>query len=717
MKGIRLKSMYILILLPLYSGVLLAENGYRLWLRYDKISDSKLLDSYNSFLTGIVMTGNSETIKAAHEELLGGLNGLLATDFTQRFKTTGKGSLIIGKASDLKENLNSALKEKLKGLGKEGFLITSDNRSVIITANEDIGILYGVFRFLKLLQTNQSIEKLNISDAPGTRIRILNHWDNLNRTVERGYAGLSIWDWHRLPGFQDPRYKDYARANASVGINGTVLTNVNANSLVLTGEYLPKVQALARVFRPYGIRVYLTARFSAPVEIGNLKTADPLDPEVRAWWKKKTDEIYHFIPDFGGFLVKANSEGQPGPQNYGRTHADGANMLAEALAPHDGIVMWRAFVYDNNVPEDRAKQAYNEFKPLDGKFLPNVLVQVKNGPIDFQPREPFHPLFGAMSHTPLMMEFQITQEYLGFAVHQIYLGTLFEESLQTDTYSRGKGSTVARVTDGTLENHTLSGIAGVANIGNDINWCGNIMAQSNWYAFGRLAWNPYEKAGNIADDWLRMTFTNEPAFIDPVWRMMMMSREAAVNYMTPLGLHHLMGWSHHYGPGPWVADKPRADWTAVYYHKADSLGIGFNRTSSGSDAVSQYARPLADLWNNLESCPEKDLLWFHHVSWNYRMKSGKTLWEELCRHYYAGVDSVRRMQQLWEKTKPYIDNRRFQLTKMLLSMQEKEAIIWRNSCVLYFQTFSRMPVPGDLEQPDKPLDYYRNLKYSFVPGN
>ena len=704
-------------LLLLSSKSILAEDGYNLWLRYEKIADARLLSLYNKSITEIVVKGNSETLKVAGEELKLGLNSLLGKNFQVRNQSTQNGSLIIGKSSDLTAILNSEIKSQLKNLGKEGFIISSNKNSIIITANEDIGVLYGTFRLLKLLQTNQDIVNLNIVDSPGTKIRILNHWDNLDRTVERGYAGFSIWDWHRLPGYLDPRYTDYARANASTGINGTVLTNVNANALVLTEEYLVKIQALAKVFRPYGIKVYLTARFSAPVEIGKLKTADPLDSEVKAWWKKKIEEIYSYVPDFGGFLVKANSEGQPGPQNYGRNHADGANMLAEILAPHDGIVMWRAFVYDNNVPDDRARQAFNEFKPLDGKFLPNVLVQVKNGPIDFQPREPFHPLFGAMPKTPLMMEFQITQEYLGFAVHQVYLGTLFEECLKADTYVKGKGSTVAKVVDGSLENHTLTGMAGVTNIGNDINWCGNPIAQSNWYAFGRLAWSPQEKAETIANDWLKMTFSNKPEFISTVKEMMMMSREAAVNYMTPLGLHHLMGWSHHYGPGPWVNNKQRADWTAVYYHNADTLGVGFNRTSTGSNAVSQYAQPVADIWNNIETCPQEYLLWFHHVNWTYKLKSGKTLWEEMCYHYYEGVDSVRKMQQLWEKAKPFIDDQRFKQVKMLLAMQEKEAVIWRNSCVLYFQTFSKMPIPKDLELPDKTLDYYINLKYSFVPGN
>jgi alpha-glucuronidase len=567
-----------------------------------------------------------------------------------------------------------------------------------------------------LLQTEQSVENIAITSAPAIQHRLLNHWDNLDRTVERGYAGFSLWDWHRLPGYIDQRYIDYARANASIGINGTVLTNVNANAQVLTEPYLKKVAALANVFRPYGIKVYLTARFSAPVEIGGLSTADPLDASVRAWWKRKADEIYTYIPDFGGFLVKANSEGQPGPQNYNRNHADGANMLAEALAPHNGIVMWRAFVYSNDVPEDRAKQAYNEFKPLDGSFAKNVLVQVKNGPIDFQPREPFHPLFGAMPKTPLMMEFQLTQEYLGFATHLVYLAPLFKECLDADTYTKGKGSTVARVVDGSLENHSLTGIAGVANIGNDRNWTGHPFAQANWYALGRLAWNPSLSSETIAEEWIRATFTNDEKSVPTLKDMMLASREVTVQYMTPLGLHHIMGWNHHYGPAPWIKDKPRADWTSVYYHQADEDGIGFNRTATGSKALLQYTPDVQKIYSTAETCPEEYLLWYHHVAWSYKVKSGQTLWDELCHRYYQGADSVRYMQQQWNTLKGIVDEERFQQVSSLLAIQHQEATWWRNACVLYFQTFSKKDIPSGLEKPDQPLEHYQSLEFPFAPG-
>lgn len=705
--------------LSFFSNVGFAEDGYRLWMRYDALPVKKRSEYLNS-IRQVVFQGNSEMLSVAKHELTIGLKGLFSGSFAFTIGPKNR-TLIVGtpKSSSLIAKLN--LDQKLSSLGEEGFLIlsigTSDKKQTIIAANTDQGVLYGVFNFLQLLQTHKSIASLNILSAPKLKLRVLNHWDNLDRTIERGYAGFSLWNWHKLPDYLDPRYTDYARANASIGINGTVLTNVNANALFLTEEYLLKSKALAAVFRPYGIKVYFTARFSAPIEIGGLKTADPLDPEVKLWWKNKADEIYKHIPDFGGFLIKANSEGQPGPQNYGRNHADGANMLADAVAPHGGVVMWRAFVYDNKVPDDRSKQAYNEFTPLDGTFKENVLVQVKNGPIDFQPREPFHPLFGKMPKTPLMMEFQITQEYLGFSTHLVYLGSLFKECLNSDTYAKGKGTTVAKVLDGSVDNHSLTGMAGVANIGNDRNWTGHIFGQANWFAFGKLAWNHELTGEQIAEDWIRMTFSNDPASIDPIKNIMLMSREAVVNYMTPLGLHHLMGYSHHFGPGPWVANKQRADWTAVYYHKADSLGIGFNRTKTGSNAISQYYPELQNKFEDLNTVPEKNLLWFHHVGWTHKLKSGRTLWEELCYKYYEGVDSVQSMRKIWETQKNKIDFERFNQVQTFLKMQEKEAILWRNSCVLYFQTFSKMPIPKGLEKPDQSLEYYQKLKYSFVPGN
>ena len=545
---------------------------------------------------------------------------------------------------------------------------------------------------------------------------MLNHWDNLDRTVERGYAGFSLWDWHKLPDYLSPRYTDYARANASIGINGTVLTNVNANALVLTPMYLEKAAALADVFRPYGIRVYLTARFSAPVEIGDLETADPLDPDVQAWWKAKADEIYRHIPDFGGFLVKANSEGQPGPQDYGRSHAEGANMLADAVGPHGGVVMWRAFVYSAEEPEDRAKQAYNEFVPLDGTFRDNVLIQVKNGPIDFQPREPFHPLFGAMPETPLMMEFQITKEYLGQATHLAYLAPMWEEVLDADTYARGEGSLVAEVIDGSLHDYELTGIAGVSNIGTDRNWTGSHFDQANWYAFGRLAWDHRLSPAEIAESWIRMTFPTDEDFVEPVQEMMLESHEAVVNYMTPLGLHHLMATGHHYGPGPWVDNLSRADWNPVYYHRADSVGIGFDRTASGSDAVSQYHAPLDSIYGHLETVPQKYLLWFHHVPWDYEMPSGRTLWNELVHRYSQGVEQVHEMQATWASLEGMIDQERYEQVEAFLAIQAQEAKWWRDASLAYFRTISNRPIPEGYEEPEHSLEYYKSLEFPYAPG-
>lgn len=709
----KLKLVYIAALI-LCMPMLHAENGYDLWLRYQKVDNSQLLNSYSKTLAKLNFPVNSATLTEAKKELQQGLNGLLDTNLPE---TDGisKGTLLVGTPASSKVLSGiHAITNEISGLGDEGFLIktlkVNGTPYTVIAARKDMGVMYGVFHFLRLLQTQSDIKELNITQVPKLQRRMLNHWDNLNGTIERGYAGYTLWDWQRLPGYIDPRYRDYARANASIGINGTVLNNVNANARSLTTEYLIKAAALADVFRPYGIRVYLTARFSAPKELRALNTADPLDPEVRQWWKDKVKEIYKYIPDFGGFLVKANSEGQPGPQDYKRTHADGANMMAEALEPYGGIVMWRAFVYENSRNVDRAGNGYEEFKPLDGKFNKNVFVQPKNGPIDFQPREPFHPLFGAMPQTPLMLEFQITQEYLGYATNLAYLGPLFEECLDADTYTKGKGTTVANVLEDYNRSHGISGIAGVANIGTDINWCGHLFGQSNWYAFGRMAWNPELSSEEVADEWLRMTFNNNTSFVNPIKEMMQQSRETVVNYRNPLGLNHIMNFATHYGPGPWYKDP---HWDAKDYHKADETGIGVDRTSKGSNVVNQYAKPLAEILENLNTCPQKDLLWFHHLPWDYKMPSGKILWDELIAYYYKGVDEVRGMRKLWDSMEGKIDVERFNHVKQLLKVQEDEAIWWRDGCVLYFQTFSKRPIPSQYEHPQHTLEYYKRIPFPY----
>ncbi|MEN2402498.1 alpha-glucuronidase family glycosyl hydrolase [Flavobacterium sp. MC2016-06] len=698
-----------------------AQKDYKLWLQYDKIANTDLRTKYLSDIQGIVSLGNSETAVTSSKELENGLTEMLGTKITVKSKLDQASSIIIGSESSLNSEIQKASEIDFNQINDEGFIIKSisikNKKHILISGKKDVGVLYGIYSFLRLIQTNKSIQNLDIIDSPKTNIRILNHWDNLDRTVERGYAGFSLWNWQKLPDFIDQRYIDYARANASIGINGTVLTNVNANALILTPQYLEKVEALAKVFRPYGIKVYLTARFSAPIEIGGLKTADPKDAAIANWWKAKAKEIYTIIPDFGGFLVKANSEGQPGPQNYGRDHVDGANMLADAVAPFGGIIMWRAFVYSEHDANDRAKQAYAEFQPYDGKFKENVIVQVKNGAIDFQPREPFHPLFGATPKTPLMMEFQITQEYLGFSTHLVYLPKLFQEVLESDTYQKGKGSTVAKVVDGTLYKNKITGIAGVANIGNDINWTGHPFAQANWYGFGRLAWNPYLDSEIIADEWLRSTFCNDENFIRPVKEMMINSREAVVNYMTPLGLHHIMDTGHHYGPGPWVSNLSRPEWNPVYYHKADKNGIGFDRSKTGTNAVAQYAPEAAKIFDNLETCPEKDLLWFHHVPWDYKLKDGHNLWDGMALKYQEGVNQVKAMQETWNKIEKYVDSQRFKEVQMLLNIQYKEAKWWRDACLLYFQQYSGKELPIGVEKPTQSLEYFQSLKFPFAPGN
>ncbi|HEX6050134.1 MAG TPA: alpha-glucuronidase family glycosyl hydrolase, partial [Gemmatimonadaceae bacterium] len=675
-----------------------AEDGYELWLRYRLVTDSARLAEYRAGVGGLSMPAETPTLRVARDELTTALNGLTGVSVRLLPRATRGGVLIVGTpvSSPVVAGLASReLAAALRSAGAEGYVIRAmeldGRRAIVIAANRDVGVLYGAFHFIRLMQTHRSLAGLDVVSAPTVQFRMLDHWDNLDRSVERGYAGRSLWDWSALPNGSPTRYVDYARANASIGINAVALTNVNANARVLTPEYLAKVAALANLFRPYGIRVFLTARFSAPKEIGGLRTADPLDTGVRAWWKGKADEIYKVIPDFGGFLVKANSEGQPGPQDYRRTHADGANMLADAVASHGGVVIWRAFVYSNEVPVDRIRQAYDEFHPLDGAFRENVFVQVKNGALDFQPREPFHPLFGGMPRTPLMMEFQITKEYLGQDTHLVYLAPLFEEVLDADTWAAGQGSTVAKVLDGTVHGYRRTGMAGVSNVGTDRNWTGSQFNQANWYAFGRLAWDHGLSSSDIADEWIRMTFTHDSAAIASIRWMMLASREAVVNYMTPLGIVHIMATGHHYGPGPWAADAGRADWTPSYYHRADTLGMGFDRTASGSNAAAQYHPPVRDRYANRATVPDSVLLWFHRVRWTERLPTGRTLWDELVHRYSAGVDTVRAMQARWATVRGAIDSARFAEVDSFLTIQVAEARWWRDASLAYFQTFSRMP--------------------------
>ncbi|MEA5127137.1 MAG: alpha-glucuronidase [Proteiniphilum sp.] len=674
--------LYIILLFWFSAGYLKAEDGSRLWLRAETTATAQ-----------VKTNRKSPTITIAVEEL----------------KTQWKGAPV---------QLVLKRDKELLGLKKDGYIISGDKqKGVTVRSVSDIGLLYGAYHLLRLQETQNGSDRLQITESPKYDLRLLNHWDNLNGTIERGYAGHSIWKWNELPEKISPRYKEYARANASIGINGTVLNNVNASPAILTSDYLQKVKVVADILRPYGIKVYLSVNFSSPKILGGLPGSDPLESTVQQWWRDKAGEIYRLIPDFGGFLVKANSEGQPGPQDYDRTHADGANILADALRPYGGIVMWRAFVY-NPGNEDRAKQAYGEFMPVDGKFRENVIVQVKNGPVDFQPREPFSPLFGGMEHTALMPELQVTQEYLGFSNHLVFLAPQWKEFFDSDTYCKGEGATVAKTTDGTIFPHSLSAIAGVANIGQDINWCGHHFAQANWYAFGRLAWNHELTADEIAEEWLRMTFTQQNGFITPVKQMMLDSWETAVNYMMPLGLHHIFAWGHHYGPEPW-SDIPgaRPDWLPRYYHNADEKGIGFDRTIHGSGAVSQYHSPLREQLNGIETCPEDLLLWFHHVPWDYRMKNGRTLWDELCYRYDTGVQQVREFQKIWDRMEGYIDEERFRHVQSRLKIQSRDAVWWKDACLLYFQTYSGKPIPYDIERPVHELDNLKKIKLDMKHHN
>lgn len=650
-----------------------SEDGSRLWLRYDTVSVRKQIDK------GI----ESPVMRLAENEL----------------STFWKG----GKVS-----LQLMADSEYFALGKDGYTINVENGTTVLRSMSETGLLYAAYHLLRLQACGEDCSRLDIKEKPLNDIRILNHWDNPDGTIERGYAGRSLWKWDELPAKVSPRYAEYARANASIGINGTVLNNVNASPEALSSDNLKKVKTLADIFRPYGIKVYLSVNFATPIKLGGLATADPLNSDVAEWWKQKVHEIYSMIPDFGGFLVKANSEGQPGPCDYHRTHAEGANMLASALKPYGGIVMWRAFVYSPS-DADRAKQAYLEFKPLDGKFLDNVIVQIKNGPIDFQPREPYSPLFGAMPHTRLMVEFQVTQEYLGHSNHLAYLAPMWKEFYSYYCPLNMKAA------------------AGVTNIGDDTNWCGNDLAQSNWYAFGRLAWNPALSSEEIAREWLAQTFTADSRFVRPMTEVMMQSREAVVDYMMPLGLHHIFAWGHHYGPEPWCEiEGARPDWLPTYYHRADKEGLGFDRTTDGSDAVSQYPDSLAAMFNSIDSCPDEFLLWFHHVPWKHEMKSGRTMWDELCLHYQRGVDAARGFRDTWKDMSPYVDAERHAAVAHRFDIQASDAVWWKDACLEYFRTFSHMKYPAGVEKPrfslkklkkvKLPIDNYTCPSADMLPG-
>ncbi len=680
----------------IFQSALPAEDGYKLWLRYVPPGNDALLQQYRTKVRGLTVEGTSPTARIIAGEMRTALESMqILESRTGTTPTPSGGQVVVGtpQSSSLIRSLGWA--NDLAKVGPEGYIIRTatfgKQPGIAIVSEGDTGALYGAFHFLRLIQSAQSIDKLNIVERPKVQLRMVNHWDNMDGTIERGYAGRSLWQWNELPGNVDPRYTDYARAHASVGINATVINSVNANVLILTPEYLEKVKALADVFRPYGLRTYLSANFAAPIRLGKLKTADPLDPEVKNWWKAKSDEIYKLVPDFGGFLVKANSEGQPGPKDYGRNHAEGANCLADAVASRGGHVIWRAFIYDEDVDPDRAKRAYIEFTKLDGQFKPNVLVQVKNGAIDFMPREPFHPLFGALKQTPVLAEIQATQEYLGQAKHLVYLGTMWEEFLSADTCAKGKGSTVAKCLAGEVVPQKVTGIASVLNPGLDRNWCGHHFSQSNWYASGRQAWNPELSAKQIADEWTRMTFTTDQKTVDTIRDMMMTSREAFVNYTMPLGLHHLIG-GNHYAPMPQNAKAPRADWTATYYHQASPEGIGFDRSMKGNQAVGQYFPPVRDLFDNRQTCPEMFLLWFHRLPWDYKLKSGKTLWTGICEHYHEGVRQAEQMQKTWASLADRIDAQRHKEVADRIQIQVTDARAWRDQILQYFQQFSKQPI-------------------------
>lgn len=669
-----------------------AEDGYDLWLRYAPLPgmERERLAGFDPAIVLESPTGQSDQSDAAIRELEDGLTTMLGRPL--HLEQDGARPIRLVCESDA-------------GQASGAFTVTGSADDIRIEGQGQLGCLYGSFALLRELSLGTDPASISLDQKPAMPLRMLNHWDNPDGHVERGYAGRSIFDWWHLPEKLDQRMIDYARANASIGINGAVVNNVNARAYMLEPRYIAKLRRLADAWRPYGIRVYLSARFSAPRDIGGLDTADPLDPAVQTWWQAKADEIYAEIPDFGGFLVKANSEGQPGPQDYGRTHADGANMLARAIGPR-GVVIWRAFVYSAEDESDRAKQAYAEFVPLDGQFADNVIIQVKNGPIDFQPREPFHPMFGAMPNTRLMLEAQITKEYLGFASHLAYLAPMWREVIDADT---GRAGTVARLIAPT-------GMAGVANTGSDRNWSGSHFDQANWYAFGRIAWDPALSSETIAREWAGQTFSRDAGFLDRVIPMMLDSRQAVADYMVPHGLAHLMGTGHHYGPAPWVCDLARPEWNPCYYHKADRQGIGFDRTATGSNALAQYAPAAAAQWRDAAAMDENYLLWFHRLPWDHRMQSGRTLWDDMVWHYDRGAAKTVEMTSIWQGLEGYVDPQRHAEVAAMLKIQQREARWWRDASLAFWQSVNGLPLPAGTRVPENSLEHYQTLIFPEAPG-
>ena len=668
-----------------------AEDGYDLWLRHATLEGEALASLAARDGLIVAENPNDPTVALAMSELRAGLDDLRG-----------------GPDQAAQAAPRTAFRYDCDdpAVAADGaFRVSHADGLTTITAAEPVGCLYASYAVLRELGQGKSLAAMALNDAPAMPLRMLNHWDNPDGHVERGYAGGSIFDWWHLPERLDPRMIDYARANASVGINGVVVNNVNAKAFMLEARYVAKLARLADAWRPYGIRVYLSARFSAPRDIGGLTTADPLDPQVAAWWRAKADEIYASIPDFGGFLVKANSEGQPGPQDYGRTHADGANMIAAALGAR-GTVIWRAFVYQAEDSTDRTMQAYAEFVPLDGQFADNVIVQVKNGPLDFQPREPFHPLFGAMPKTRLMLEAQITREYLGQASGVVYLAPMWEEVLDADT---GRGGTAAQII-------APVGMAGIANTGSDRNWTGTHFDQANWYAFGRLAWNPSLTAEQIAREWTAQTFVRDEAPREHIVRMMQVTRETVVRYTAPLGLAHLMGTGHHYGPAPWVCDLERPEWNPCYYHRADKDGIGFDRTASGSNALGQYAPGIAARWADPAKIDDKYLLWFHHVPWDRRIKGGDTLWERLTAEYGWAELGLQARMRGWDELREHIDAERHAAVAADMAIELKHARWWRNASLAYWQSVNGLPLPAGAKPIPESLEAYQSRTFPEAPG-
>ncbi|WP_051572094.1 alpha-glucuronidase family glycosyl hydrolase [Ruminiclostridium cellobioparum] len=679
-----------------------STSMYKCWLKYYKLENKKLSGEYENLLRNIVIKENTAITQSAVNELKRGLAGILGIRPEISEEPAKPAFLMLGTLSGNKSIAGLLGREK-QNLGEEGFIIKllteNEQKQLLVAGKTDRGLLYGVFSLLRLIQTGTGLDELPRIENPVNQLRMVNHWDNMDGSIERGYAGKSIFYKNNKITGNLARIGDYARILASVGINAIAINNVNVHkieTLLITDRYIKDAAKLNEIFRSYGIKLFLSINFASPLSTGELSTADPLDKEVRKWWKNRAEFIYSHMPDFGGFLVKADSEGRPGPFTYGRTHADGANMLAEALKPHGGLVIWRCFVYNclqdwRDRTIDRAKAAYDHFMPLDGAFAENVLLQIKNGPMDFQVREPVSPLIGGLEKTNQVLELQTTQEYTGQQKHLCYLVPMWKEVLDFDTCAKGRGTSVKKIISREVFKNKYGGFATVTNIGDDTNWTGHQMAQANTFGYARLAWDPELTSEEIAESWIRLTYSNDRILVGTIKDMLLGSWRTYENYTSPLGIGWMVNPNHHYGPN--VDGYEYDKWGT--YHRADHKGIGVDRTvRNGTGYAGQYHKEVARLYENVETCPEELLLFFHYIPYDYRLKSGETLIQYIYNTHFEGVEQAEELKRKWESLKDKVEEDVFDHVMERLEGQIAHSKEWRDIINTYF--FRKTGIPDEL---------------------